>query len=273
MKKSPGAVVLDEVFSDLDEVLERTATRRLALIPETIAGTLLRGSKECKKCVVLLSGGLDSTVLMYSLVNEYEVWPLTISYGQRHNKEVMAARNVCEARDHNLLLRWKYVDLSVLGTLLPSALTGKGEIPHGHYQKESMSQTVVPFRNGILLSVASGYAQGIGAGCVAYAAHGGDHFIYADCRPEFIFQIGEAIKRGTDEEVKLIAPFTYVTKSGIVKLGSELNVPFAKTWTCYEGGEVHCGVCGSCSERREAFQLAGVKDPTVYIAEKLKEVR
>ena len=220
-----------------------------------------------RRCVVLLSGGLDSTVLMYSLVNDFEVWPITVSYGQRHNKEIMAARSVCEARDHNLLLRWRYVDLSVLRTLLPSALTGVGEIPHGHYESESMKATIVPNRNMILLALAAGYANGIGAKHLAYAPHKGDHPLYPDCREVFIQAVRQAIKLGTgwnEDGVELHTPFSRMTKADIVKLGEKLNVPFKVTWSCYEGGEKHCGVCGTCIERIEAFELVGVKDPTMY---------
>jgi len=222
-----------------------------------------------KKAVVLLSGGIDSAVLLYSMVNKFECYPLTISYGQRHEKEVLAARVVCEARDRNLLLRWSWLDLRVLKELLPSALTGKYIIPHGHYTDESMKSTVVPNRNMILLAVAAGYAQGLGAGTVAYAAHSGDHAIYPDCRPEFITSAMETMRLGTGDAVILYAPFVHLTKAEIVKLGQRFTVPFAHTWSCYEGGPVHCGVCGTCTERREAFKLAGVPDPTVYIAEHL----
>ena len=220
-----------------------------------------------EKCVVLLSGGLDSTTLLYSLVNMYECYPLTISYGQRHQKEVTAARNVCEARNVNLLHRWKYVDLSILGALLPSTLTGVGDIPEGHYADESMKATVVPNRNMILLSVAGGYASGLGAKYVAYAPHKGDHIIYPDCRPEFVVAIRNALRLGTgwnNDGVMLSAPFDDMTKADIVKLGAKLTVPFNKTWSCYNGREYHCGVCGTCVERKEAFKLAGVEDPTIY---------
>ena len=223
-----------------------------------------------KKCVVLLSGGLDSTVLLYSLINEHECWPLTVSYGQRHDKEVIAARNVCEARDHNLLLRLKYVNLSALGNLLPSALTGVGEVPLGHYQEESMKATVVPNRNMILLAIAAGYAQGINAKHVAYGAHFGDHAIYPDCRKVFIQSCMHTIRLGTgwnDDGVELHTPFSRKTKKDIVKLGEKLNVPFKMTWSCYEGKDIHCGCCGTCVERQEAFRLAGVKDPTMYASE------
>jgi len=227
-----------------------------------------------KKCVVLLSGGIDSTVLMYSLISQYEIWPLSIDYGQRHSKEVFAARNVCEARNHNLLLRWRYLDLRNLRLILPSALTGVGKIPSGKYDKETMSQTVVPFRNGIFLAVASGYAEGIGANYVAYAAHTEDHYLYPDCRPEFVNSIRETIKLGTDGKVKLIEPFTYKSKADIVVLGKKLVVPFKLTWSCYKGEDLHCGLCSTCIERREAFKKAGVEDPTKYAnyQETLEEV-
>ena len=227
---------------------------------------------ESRKCVVLLSGGLDSTVLLYSLVDRFECYPLTISYGQSHIKEITAARNVCEARDHNLLLRWKYLNLDVLRTLLPSSLTGVGKIPQGHYEEESMKSTVVPNRNMIFLAIAAGYANGIGAKHVAYGAHKGDHAIYPDCREEFIQACRITIMLGTGwnrDGVELHTPFSHITKAGIVGRGRSYNVPFDLTWSCYEGGDTHCGVCGTCTERREAFQLAGVKDPTKYIAEKL----
>lgn len=225
------------------------------------------------KAVVLLSGGVDSTTLLYQMVHEYECYPLTISYGQRHNREILAARNVCEARGGGLLQRWKYLDLSVLRGLLPSSLTGVGDIPHGHYQDESMKSTVVPNRNMILLSLAGGYAQGIGAKVVGYAAHAGDHAIYPDCRPAFVQSCHETLRLGTgwgeDDGVKLVAPFVSVTKADIVRAGKVENVPYYLTWSCYEGGDVHCGVCGTCIERREAFKLAGVVDPTKYMAVRL----
>jgi len=222
-----------------------------------------------QKAVVLLSGGIDSTTLMYDMIKDLEVWPLTISYGQRHNREVMAARNVCEARGGDLIHRWKYLDLSCLGRLLPSSLTGIGEIPDGHYADENMKSTVVPNRNMILLAIAAGYAQGIGAKYVAYAPHAGDHPIYPDCRPEFIKAAGEAIQLGTGftpvEGVELVAPYGRFTKTDVVKLGKKLNVPYHLTWSCYKGDDIHCGTCGTCTERKEAFQQAGVQDPTQYV--------
>jgi len=217
-----------------------------------------------KKCVILLSGGIDSTVLMYSLIADYEVWPLTVSYGQRHHKEVLAARNVCEARGDWLLKRWKYLDLGNLRSILPSALTGVGEVPSGEYDKVTMSRTVVPNRNMIFLAIAAGYAEGLGASHVAYAAHAGDHAIYPDCRPEFINSVGETIKLGTGGKVSLLEPFVSKTKADIVALGKKLVVPFRLTWSCYRGEDLHCGLCGTCLERKTAFKEAGVEDPTKY---------
>lgn len=229
---------------------------------EKVKGEDLVGAP--KRCVVLLSGGMDSAVLMYSLIADYAVHPLTIGYGQRHSKEVLSARNICEARGDWLLKRWRYLDLSNLRFILPSALTGVGEIPTGKYDKETMSQTVVPNRNMILLAVAAGYAEGIGAECVAYAAHSEDHYLYPDCRPEFVDSCAETIKLATGGKVKLVEPFTYKSKADIVTLGKKLVVPFKLTWSCYVGEGVHCGLCGTCRERKQAFEKAGVEDPTVY---------
>jgi len=222
-----------------------------------------------KKCVALLSGGIDSTVLMYSLIEDYEVYPLTIGYGQRHKKEVFAARNVCEARGDWLLKRWKYLDLGNLRFVLPSALTGVGEVPSGKYNEETMSQTVVPNRNMIFLSIAAGYAEGIEANYVAYAAHTEDHYLYSDTRPEFAVTCDLAIEQGTGGKVRLLTPFISVSKSDIITFGKTFTVPFKKTWSCYQGGDVHCGTCSTCIERRQAFKLARVEDPTEYIAERL----
>ena len=218
-----------------------------------------------KKCVVLLSGGLDSTVLMYSLIAEYEVWPLTIGYGQRHNREVLSARNVCEARGDWLLKRWRYLDLSNLRFILPSALTGVGEVPRGEYDKEVMSLTVVPNRNMIFLAIAAGYAEGIDVEHVAYAAHTEDHYLYPDCRPEFVESCAKTIKLATDSKIELIEPFICMTKADIVLLGKKLVVPFKLTWSCYEDGGVHCGECSTCLERQRAFDVAGVDDTTAYV--------
>lgn len=217
------------------------------------------------RAVVLLSGGIDSTTLMYGLVEKYEVWPLSIDYGQRHSRELTAARNVCIARGEWLAQRWQVFDMHNFASLIESVLTGKGEVSAGVYDKETIKQLVVPNRNMIFLSIAAGYAESINAECVAYAAHHNDAAVYPDCRPEFVMSVGETIQLGTGSHVALLAPFIHFTKAEIVKLGKGLNVPFKKTWSCYQGGELHCGVCPTCDDRKKAFQLVGVTDPTEYV--------
>jgi len=219
------------------------------------------------KIVVLHSGGLDSSVLLYQLVKEgNDCYPLSIIYGQRHKLEVVFAESI--SKSLGILERHKVLDLSNIQCLLPSSLTGSSEIPNGHYEDESMKSTVVPNRNMILLSIAAGYAQGIKADSVAYAAHAGDHAIYPDCRPAFISSIRDTIKLGTgwilDEGIELITPYVNFGKDRVVKLGKKYGVPFESTWSCYKGGRYHCGVCGTCVERKEAFKLAQVTDPTIY---------
>ena len=230
---------------------------------------------ENKKCVVLLSGGLDSTTLMYSLIFNYEVWPVTISYGQRHSKEIMAARNVCEARGSWLLERWKLIDLSVLRSILPSALTGIGNVPEGHYESENQKATVVPNRNLILLSVAGGYAVGIGARYLAYAPHTGDFSIYPDCRKEFIDSARETLRLATgwnNDGLELLTPFSNMTKANIVATGKSLNVPYRLCWSCYNGKDRPCLHCGTCVERTAAFVKNSWKDPALTDSEWLKAV-
>ncbi len=226
-----------------------------------------------KGCVVLLSGGIDSTVLLYSLVSEYTCYPLTIDYGQRHNKECLAARNVCEARDHNLLLRHKHLNLRNVKGLIHSALHGHGEIPEGHYTAECQALTISPNRNMLFLSIAAGYAQTIGAGYVAYAAHSNDRAVYPDCRPEFVKSVAETIRLGTGGLVGLLAPFVDMTKTEIVRRGMKLTVPFRLTWSCYVGNDRPCGRCGTCVERVEAFRLAGTFDPALTTDEWYKAIK
>lgn len=213
--------------------------------------------------VVLFSGGLDSTVLLADqLALGRKVTALSCDYGSRHNeRELAAAESLCKFYG----VRQLKVSLDFIGKLYKSSLlVGGGEIPKADYDAESMAQTVVPFRNGVMLSAAAGLAESIGADAVAIAAHSGDHNIYPDCRSEFLHAMGESIRLGTDTQVTLLRPFAEVSKTDIVRRGVELNVDFSKTWSCYVGGEVHCGQCGTCRERRDAFRKAGVEDPTVY---------
>lgn len=217
-----------------------------------------------KTAVALLSGGMDSSVLAYWLRAEgYGLHLLSVNYGQRHARELQAAADVAKAvgaLDHVT------VDLSVLRPLLAaSALTGDTPVPHGHYEAPSMKLTVVPNRNAILLAVAFGYAVTLGAEVVGYAAHAGDHAVYPDCRPEFAQAFGQMeVEALYPPAPQLFAPFLNLTKADLATRGELLDVPFALTWSCYEGGAVHCGLCGTCTERRESFSLARVTDPTVY---------
>ena len=215
------------------------------------------------KTVLIYSGGLDSTVLLYQLLAEgHTVKSLSVDYGQRHHKEISCARAIC----NNLGVEHEAADLkSISGLITASCLTSPDQpVPEGHYADDSMKQTVVPNRNMIMISVAAGWAIANKFDSVSYAAHGGDHAIYPDCREEFAKSLDEALQLADWHKLSLHRPFVELTKSDIVKLGSELEVPFGRTWSCYRGEELHCGRCGTCMERREAFNLAGVTDPTQY---------
>ena len=218
------------------------------------------------KTVLVYSGGLDSTVLLYHLLSAGDtVSTLSVNYGQRHSKELKRARTIISA----LSIEHREIDLTSINELLGgSSLTDKDiSIPHGHYEEDNMKSTVVPNRNMILLSLATGWAVSQKADCVSYAAHSGDHAIYPDCRNEFAEALDKAIQLADWQKVYLNRPFVDLTKADIVRRGAELGVPLELTWSCYEGQELHCGRCGTCIERREAFHLAGVEDPTPYHSE------
>jgi 7-cyano-7-deazaguanine synthase len=147
-----------------------------------------------------------------------------------------------------------------------SLLAGSDAIPEGHYQAENMRSTVVPFRNGIMLAIAVGFAESMGMGCVSLASHAGDHYIYPDCRPQFNTAMEDAIREGTEKRILLLTPFYDLTKTGIVELGKRIKAPMFLTYSCYRGYEKHCGTCGACNERKEAFKEAKIKDETEYIS-------
>jgi 7-cyano-7-deazaguanine synthase len=211
------------------------------------------------RTVVLHSGGLDSSTL---LAMTPDAIALTVHYGQRHAREIRSAKIVA---DH-FRVEHVVVDLQEFGKAIAgSALTDSAvDVPEGHYTDESMAVTVVPFRNGVLLSVAAAVAEAKKARAVAYAAHAGDHAIYPDCRPEFADAMDAAINVGTTGRVHVVRPLIGWTKQDIAVAAIELGVPVERTWSCYRGGDVHCGRCATCFERREAFFLAGIDDPTTY---------
>lgn len=216
------------------------------------------------KTIVVCSGGLDSVSLAHKIANEAELLRLvTFNYGQRHEKEIGFAR-ACADR---LSVPCDVVDIRPIGALLTgSALTDDVEVPDGHYAEDSMKLTIVPNRNAIMLAVAFGVAAAEKADAVATAVHGGDHFIYPDCRPAFIDAFEAMQKQALDgyADIRLYTPFVTIPKSGIVTEGARYGTPFEETWSCYKGGETHCGRCGTCVERREAFDITDIDDPTVY---------
>jgi 7-cyano-7-deazaguanine synthase len=215
------------------------------------------------KVCVLLSGGMDSVAAFYEVLNRHEVLAcLSFDYGAKHNSREIPYGALHAARHQ---VRHEVIALDFINSLFKSdLLKSGGEIPDGHYAEQSMKQTVVPFRNGIMLAIAAGYAESIDAEALVIAAHSGDHAIYPDCREPFMQAMATAMGEGTYARIQLLRPFIAMDKAGIAKRGAELGVDFGNTWSCYKGGEVHCGVCGTCVERREAFILANLPDPTVY---------
>jgi 7-cyano-7-deazaguanine synthase len=223
-----------------------------------------------RRVVAVVSGGLDSTTMAYQLrAQGYSLSAISFDYGQRHRKELAFAEQMAADLD----APWTLIDLHAAG--LTNVLTGSAltddtvGVPDGHYADESMRITVVPNRNAIMLSIACALAVTRDAGAVAFGAHSGDHFIYPDCRPEFVRAFEAMVNVAVEglASIEILAPFLSMTKTDIVRLGDELKVPFERTWSCYKGGELHCGTCGTCYERREAFAQAHVADPTAYESE------
>ena len=215
------------------------------------------------KVVVLCSGGMDSIVALHWAAREHSVVLVTsFDYGAKHNH-----RELPFAAEHaaKFNVRHEVVKLDFINRLFSSDLLKSGAaIPEGHYEATNMKQTVVPFRNGIMLSIAGGLAESFRAEGLVIAAHGGDHAIYPDSREEFMRAMGDALALGTYAGVQLLRPFIAMSKADIATAGAGLGVDFARTWSCYKGEDLHCGKCGTCVERREAFVLAGLVDPTVY---------
>ncbi len=214
-------------------------------------------------CILVLSGGMDSTVLLTDLLEQgKQVQAISFDYGSKHNcRELPMAAGYCQEKavPHHI------IKLSFIDELFSSSLLQSGEeVPDGSYQEANMKSTVVPFRNGIMLSIAAGFAESVGAREVYLASHSGDHFIYPDCRPEFNSSFSEAVLIGTDKQVSLVFPYAVIDKRQIGDLGRTLGLDFTKTWTCYKGEETHCGTCGACDERKYALRHSEGMDPTIY---------
>lgn len=216
-----------------------------------------------KDSAIIVSGGMDSITLLYNKKDEIALG-ISFDYGSNHNaKEIPFAKMHCE----RLGIKHITIPLDFMHKYFKSSLLeGAEAIPEGHYANENMQSTVVPFRNGIMLSIAIGIAESNGLQKVLIANHGGDHTIYPDCRPEFIEAIDKASCAGTYIHVQVCAPYTNITKSEIAKIGKELGIDYSETWSCYKGQEHHCGKCGTCVERKEALADAGIQDTTLYEA-------
>jgi 7-cyano-7-deazaguanine synthase len=220
--------------------------------------------------IAIVSGGMDSVTMAHHLhATGYEVHLVGFDYGQRHRRELEYSA-ACAKR---LNAPFDLIDLSDVGRhLTGSSLTDDIPVPDGHYAEDTMRITVVPNRNAIMLSIAYGIAVARGATAVATAVHAGDHYIYPDCRQGFVDAFSAmqrlAVEGFGHPDLQLLAPFSTIGKDGIVTIGAALGVPYAETWSCYKGGLTHCGTCGTCTERREAFALAGLKDPTVYLGDR-----
>ena len=216
-----------------------------------------------KDSVLILSGGMDSVTLLYDY-RERIALAVSFDYGANHNaRELPFAKLHCQ----RLGIEHIVIPLDFMGRYFDSSLLlGADAIPEGHYADGNMRSTVVPFRNGIMLSVAVGMAESRHLKFVMMANHGGDHTIYPDCRPEFVEAFDAAARAGTYDGIGLLSPYTNMTKGQIAQRGKELGIDYSETWSCYKGGDRHCGRCGTCVERREAMAQAGIADTTEYEA-------
>lgn len=214
-----------------------------------------------KDSVLIVSGGMDSITMLYEY-KERIALDISFDYGSNHNaREIPFAAMHCQ----RLGIKHIVINLGFMHQYFKSSLLeGAEAIPEGNYDEENMKSTVVPFRNGIMLSIAAGVAESNGLKYVMMANHGGDHTIYPDCRPEFVSAMSEATRLGTYPGIQVLAPYTGITKSDIARHGKALGIDYAETWSCYKGGEHHCGKCGTCRERIEALADAGIEDHTLY---------
>lgn len=214
-----------------------------------------------KDSVIIVSGGMDSITLLHDYKDRIALG-ISFDYGSNHNaKEIPFAELHCK----RLGIKHITIPLEFMHKYFKSSLLeGADAIPEGHYEDENMKSTVVPFRNGIMLAIAAGIAESNGLDHVMIANHGGDHAIYPDCRPEFISAMSSATSAGSYNGVTVIAPYTSITKGDIARRGKELDIDYTETWSCYKGGDKHCGKCGTCVERKEALRDAGIEDFTEY---------
>lgn len=215
-----------------------------------------------KDSVIIVSGGMDSVTMLHEYRDRIAVG-ISFDYGSNHNaREIPFARMHCE----RLGIKHIVINLDFMNRYFKSSLLeGADAVPDGHYADENMKSTVVPFRNGIMLSIAVGIAESNGLRYVMMANHGGDHSIYPDCRREFVCAFDAAAKAGTYVGAGILAPYTGITKADIACRGKEMGLDYSETWSCYKGGDVHCGRCGTCVERREALAEAGIEDTTPYM--------
>ena len=214
-----------------------------------------------KDSIIILSGGLDSTTMLYDYADSIAL-ALSFDYGSNHNKKELAfaAYHCNQLGIEHIIIPLEFIHQYFHSSLL----SGAEAIPEGQYDDESMRSTVVPFRNGIMLAIAAGMAEDRRLARILMANHSGDHAIYPDCRPEFVQALAAAVQAGTYNGVELFTPYTHWTKTDIARRGKELGLDYSKTWSCYKGGEKHCGKCGTCTERRQALQEAGIVDTTEY---------
>ena len=214
-----------------------------------------------KDSILIYSGGMDSTTILYEYQDRIAI-ALSFDYASKHNRqELRCASWNCE----KLGIKHIIIELDFMQQYFHSSLLQGGlDIPEGEYAEDNMHSTVVPFRNGIMLSIAAGMAEDNGLKYIMMANHGGDHTLYPDCRPAFVEAMGRAVAAGTWNGVQLFAPYTDLTKADIARRGKSLGIDYSKTWSCYRGGEHHCGKCATCQERKEAMRIAGVKDETIY---------
>lgn len=214
-----------------------------------------------KDSAIIVSGGMDSITMLHEFKDRIAVG-ISFDYGSNHNaREIPFAKMHCDM----LGIRHIVIPLSFMPEYFKSSLLeGADAIPEGNYDDANMQSTVVPFRNGIMLSIAAGIAESHGLKYVMIANHAGDHTIYPDCRPEFIEAMDAAVDKGTFAHLHILAPYTNITKADIARHGKAMGLDYATTWSCYKGGEKHCGKCGTCMERKEALREAGITDNTEY---------